>query len=582
MVHLAKSKEKQWIVQAITDEARAFAQKLKVSPMLAQILINRGIDETDEAKAFLQPKLIDLIEPEKMPGVKQAVERLKKAIEAKEKITIYGDYDVDGITSVSILWQMIRMLGGNVDYYIPHRLDEGYGLNTEAIESLAEKKTKVIVTVDCGVTAIEAVDFAGEKNIDVVITDHHQLASQLPKACAIVHPLLDDDYPNKASCGAMVAFKLAWALAMAFSPTGKLDGQKKQLMIDATSLAAMGTIADVVELVGENRSLASFGLKILSKSSLIGVKALVESVGLEGKGLDSVHVGFRLAPMLNAAGRMGHARLAVELLTSESKLQAVQIADYLKQQNNQRRKYEKKIFKHACQMVLAAGLNHPDNKSIVLADESWHSGVIGIVASRLVDKFHRPTIMINSATKNNLAQGSGRSIAGFNIFDAIQSCQKNLVGFGGHKMAAGVKLLPQNIEKFASDFEKFAKENLKYEDIVEKVFVDVETDLKLLTMAAVTELNMLQPFGAGNREPMFVTKNVTLAAVPRTVGAKNDHLQITVTDNTATVKCIGFSMGKYEKKLANHNFSIAYLPQINHFNGNSMVQLVLKDISITD
>ncbi|HCO93442.1 MAG TPA: single-stranded-DNA-specific exonuclease RecJ, partial [Phycisphaerales bacterium] len=331
----------------------------------------------EEASVFLRPKLTELIEPSRMPGIEPAVQRIKQAIANREKITVYGDYDVDGITGVAILWQVLTILGADVDYYIPHRIDEGYGLNVEAIGTLAKSGSKLLVTVDCGVTAFHSAETAAQLGLDLLITDHHQLNSKLPRAVAIVHPGLEESYPNQDSAGAMVAFKLAWAIANEFNPGRRLEPKLREFMLSATSLAAMGTVADIVDLRGENRVLTSYGLKALPDCKLSGIEALIETAGLTGHSLDSFHIGFRLAPMLNAAGRMGHARLAVELLTSDSPIRSTQIAEYLKEQNTLRQQCERKIFKQACEMIVERDMNHPDRKSIVLASENWHTGVIG-------------------------------------------------------------------------------------------------------------------------------------------------------------------------------------------------------------
>jgi len=573
----ARMQKKQWSIKPADDYAPQLAKLLNISPLVAQVLINREITEPESARAFLNPKLTDLIAPEKMPGVKNALPRIIKAIKDNEKITVYGDYDVDGITGVAILWQLLTMLNANVDFYIPHRIDEGYGLNPDAIRSLADTGTNLIITVDCGVNAVNSAKLAADLGIELIITDHHQFSNEIPKAFAIVHPALDTEYQNQCSVGAMVAFKLAWALANEINNGEKLTSELREFMLNATSLAAMGTVADVVDLIGENRTITSYGLKSLPHCRHHGIQALIESAGLTGQGLDSVHIGFRLAPLLNAAGRMGHARLAVELLTSDSAIRSKQIADYLKEQNVQRRSCERKIFKHACEMIVQQGLNHPDNKSIVLADDTWHTGVIGIVASRIIDKFYRPTIMIN--TSNGIAQGSARSVPGFDMLAAITACSEHLNTFGGHKMAAGLTMQPDKIKLFAEKLESFAKDNLTHEDTIDKLNIDAEVSLDAFTKQAVSQLKNLEPFGRGNSEPIFVTKGVRLAAKPRRVGAKGDHLQIAVTDTTNTIRCIGFSMGKMEKKLLeNEFFNIAYRAQLNEFNGTTNVQLVLTDI----
>jgi single-stranded-DNA-specific exonuclease len=572
--------KKQWVIQPANDRAEQLAQSLKVSPLLAQVLINRGITDAQAAGIFLRPKLTELINPLQMPGVESAVHRLKQAITNKEKITVYGDYDVDGITGVAILWQVLSMLGADVDYYIPHRIEEGYGLNAEAIGTLAKSGSKLVVTVDCGVTAFSSAELAAQLGLDLIITDHHQPDPELPKAVAIVHPLLEQSYPNQESAGAMVAFKLAWAVANEFNSGRKLEPRLRDFMISATSLTAMGTVADIVDLRGENRVLTSYGLKTLPECKLSGIQALIETAGLTGHRLDSFHVGFRLAPMLNAAGRMGHARLAVELLTSDSPIRSMQIAEYLKEQNNQRQQYERRIFKQACEMIIERDLNHPDRKSIVLASENWHTGVIGIVASRIVDKFYRPAIIINAAaSENGIVQGSGRSIPGFCLLSAIKACSQHLVSFGGHKMATGITIEAERIDRFAVEFEAYAKQNLNENDVVAKLHIDAVAQLDKFRKETVSELQLLGPFGQGNPEPIFATKGVRLAHPPRRVGSGREHLQLVITDNTAAVRCIGFRFGKLEKKLLeNEFFNIAYQPQINTYNGNSNVEFVLTDI----
>ena len=598
MLLWAGRQKKEWIVKPPDDSCAELASVLKVSPLTAQVLINRGITDNEQGNVFLRPKLTELIEPDRMPGIKPAVERIKAALANKEKITIYGDYDVDGITGVSILWQVLKLLGGNVDYYIPHRIDEGYGLNIEAIESLAKSGTKLLITVDCGITAFETAELATELGIELIITDHHQIIDEgngnpprVPRASVIVHPSLDKSYPNQDSAGAMVAFKLAWAIANEFSSGVRLQPEIREFMLSATSLAAMGTIADIVDLRGENRVLTSFGLKALPDSKLSGIQALLESLGLTGQKLDSFHIGFRLAPMLNAAGRMGHARLAVELLTSENLARSMQIAEYLKSQNDQRQKVERRILKEAVEMIVHRSLNHPDRKSIVLACENWHIEIIGIVASRIVDRYHRPTILLGlppNKEKSDLgnsekiiAQGSARSIPGFSMISGLKACSHHLDSFGGHKMAAGVTIESEKIEQFAEDFESFAKENVKEEDIISKLEIEAIVPLNKFRLETVKELQLLGPFGEGNPEPVFATKGVRLAAHPKRVGTNGDHLQLVISDNTATLRGIGFRFGRFEKKLLEYEyFNVAYQPQINNFNGNTTVEFNLIDIQV--
>jgi single-stranded-DNA-specific exonuclease len=585
----ARMQKKRWVICPPDKCSEQLARILKVSPLLAQVLINRKVCDARAGAVFLSPKLTELIAPEQMPGIKPAVQRLKQAIKNKEKITVYGDYDVDGITGVSILRQILTLLGADVDYYIPHRIDEGYGLNPEAVRSLAESGSKVLVTVDCGITAFSSAELARQLGVELIITDHHQPEEQLPEAAAIVHPALEESYPNQDSAGAMVAFKLAWAIADEFSSGQKLRSDLREFMLNATSLAAIGTVADIVDLRGENRVLTSYGLKVLPACKLCGIQALIDSAGLTGQGLDSFHIGFRLAPMLNAAGRMGHARLAVELLTSENPARAQQIAEYLKEQNTQRQLCERKIFKQACEMIVERGLDRPERRSIVLARENWHGGVLGIVASRIVEIFYRPTVLISTPASDGgrrttedgpvPAQGSARSIPGFPLRSALQACSRHLVKFGGHKMAAGITIEPAKIDQFAAEFEAYAGSNLTQDDVIAKLHIDAVAPLAEFSKDLVGQLQVLEPFGAGNPEPVFATKGVRLACPPRKVGARLDHLQLAITDNSGSVRCIGFSMAQFDKKLLDREFfNVAYHPHINTYNGCSNVEFILADI----
>jgi len=572
----ARMQKKQWHFLSADPIAGQLVDALKIPPLIAQVLVNRQVKTPEQAKSFLNPKLND---PEQMPGIIPAVDRIEKAVKDKQKITIYGDYDVDGITAVSILLGLFRLLGADVDYYIPHRVDEGYGLNIEAIDQIARAGTKLLITVDCGITAFDSAVAAEEKNIDLVITDHHRPSSdgKVPRAVAIVHPNLDKNYPAQFSSGAAVAFKLAWAVVNRIKGKSPTPPHLKEFLINATVFAAMGTIADVVDLRDENRIISSFGLRAISESSLPGIEALINAAGVKSKTIDSFHIGFCLAPVLNAAGRMGHARLAVELLTSDNALKAVRIAEYLKEQNKQRQQLEKKIFKHACSLIAEKGFNHPDRKTIVLASDEWHTGVIGIVAARLVDKYYKPTILFNVA--NGKSQGSARSIEGFDILAAVAACSKHLNSFGGHTMAAGMTIDADKIDAFADDFESCAAANWNDDEFVSRLDIDAVCSLAELSVPTVRLLSTLGPFGSGNPSPRFAAKGVRLSASPRIVGLGGDHLQIAVSDNTASVKCIGFGMAHLEKKLLeNEFFNIAFEPQIDDFYGEPAVQLVLKDI----
>ncbi len=573
----AGMQKKVWQVRPSSDRARSLADELNVSPILAQVLVTRQLQKADIARTFLSPKLTDLFEPESMPGVPAAAGRIRQAIENGEKISIYGDYDVDGISSVAILWHLLKMLGAHVDYYIPHRIDEGYGLNLDAVRQLAEGGTQLMITVDCGITAVDEIRLAGELGMEAIVTDHHQPGPVLPEAAAIVHPLLDPDYPNPASAGAMVAFKLAWGLANLYKRGGQIAPELRQYLLNATTLAGMGTIADVVDLRGENRVLVGYSLKALENSNLVGIRQLISTAELGTSDVDSYAVAFRLAPMLNAAGRMGHARLAVELLTTDNEVRAIQIAQYLKEQNRQRQKCQADIFKEAKQRVLQAGLNHPDRKTIVLADDKWHAGVIGIVASKIIESFYRPTILIS--TPNGLGQGSGRSIAGFNMHAALTACAEHLEGFGGHAMAAGVKVRTDKVKVFAEAFEAYAHAHMGSDKLESFLAIDAEAKITDFNERLMRELAWLEPFGEGNPKPVFAARGVRLIAPPRRVGSRNDHLQIAISDAGGAVRCIGFGMGALEKKLQEVEcFHVAFEPQYNTYNGQRNLQFVLNDI----
>ena len=559
------------------EKVEQLAKSLSISRAVAAVLSNRcGFDEC-AARKFLNPRLSDLIAPEKLSGLKEAADIILKAVADKKKITVYGDYDVDGITSTSILWRLLTMLGADVDYYIPHRVDEGYGLNINSIKEIAKSGTKLIITVDCGITAIEEIKAACELGVDVIITDHHCPAEKLPEAAAIVHPMLDG-YSNPGCCGAMVAFKLAWGICNIHKGKGKrLDAELKQFLLYATDLATLGTIADVMELVGENRSLTKYGLYSISQSQLPGLKALIQTVGLDGKDIDSTSVAFRIAPLINAAGRIGHARLAVELLTSDNELKSFRIAEYLKQQNNERRKVELQILKEAQILITASGMDHPDKKTLILAADSWHIGVVGIVASRLLDKFYRPTILFH--TVDDIAKGSARSIDGFNILEGIAACSKHLIGYGGHAKAAGLTIKTEKIPDFIEDFEAYAKENISDENITQTLKIDGLFNLADFDDRAIFQLEKLAPFGEGNPRPIFASRGVRLMGKPRAIGASGEHLQFAVRDSSGTMACVGFSMASLEKKLLEADyFSIAYEPQINDFRNTKTPQFIIKDI----
>jgi single-stranded-DNA-specific exonuclease len=597
---------RRWTVADADERAGELAQRLKTSPLIAQVLLNRGIIEPDDCHNFLRPSLKCLHEPSLIAHLPRAAERIAKAIRDGEKIVLYGDYDVDGITAVAILWHAIKLLGGRCEYYIPHRLEEGYGLNAEAVAQLCDAGAKLIVTVDCGITAIAPANIARERGVELIVTDHHewhelaapltdsepQHAPLLPNCYAIVHPRLRSPdgtqeslassrkaYPNPHLCGAGVAFKLAWGIGQAISGAPRVSEDFRNFLMDALALAALGTIADVVPLVGENRILAHYGLSNLKKSKLLGIQSLIRSAGLDGQILDSYHVGFLLAPRLNAAGRLGHARLAVEMLTDANLPRAEEIATYLEQQNRQRQAIEKQILEEAMEQALALKYDAEDCHGIVLGKAGWHAGVVGIVASRIVDRFNRPTIMVSLNDGEGLGQGSGRSVSGFHLARALEACGEHLEAFGGHEMAAGLKIRTSRFEDFRAAFCAFAARNIDPQLLVPELRLDASAELNHVTHSLVTDLKRLGPFGHGNRRPLFVCRGLTLSAPPRRVGKTGDHLQLLVKQGPSTMRCIAFGAGAlFEKLKPGMTLDLAVEPQLNEFNGHVSVELEVKDM----
>jgi single-stranded-DNA-specific exonuclease len=597
---------KRWIIAPPHARAAELADRLKTSPVIAQVLLNRGIDQPEDCFAFLRPSLKCLHDPNLLPNLPKATERIARAIREREKVVIYGDYDVDGITATAILWHAISRLGGEVDYYIPHRIDEGYGLNSAALNEIIDRGAKVIVTVDCGVTAVEQARVARERGVDLIITDHHEWhetappltdgedvhSAIQPKAYTIVHPRLPKDdcgiaqhYPNRAICGAGVAFKLAWGIGVAAGGNPRVSPDFRDFLVEATALAALGTIADVVPLVGENRILAAFGLGGLKQSKLVGIQALIESAGLTGQTLDSYHVGFLLAPRLNACGRMGHAREAVEMLTRADQARAIEIATDLERRNRERQAMERDIVEQAVKQVEDQKLDGDDCRAIVLSAHGWHPGVIGIVASRIVDRFCKPTIMVAFNENNGsgvIGQGSGRSIAGFHLARALEHCGEHLEAYGGHEMAAGLKVRPESFDAFRQCFCAYAFQHVAPEQLVPELRLDAQAELRQVTEAFVNDLKRLGPFGHGNRKPLFVSRGLQLAAPPRRVGKTGDHLQLTVRQGQSTMRAIAFNAGElFDRLTPGVTIDLAFEPTINEFNGFTNVELEVKDLQFS-
>ena len=605
---------KRWQIAAVDARAGELAGRLKISSLIAQLLLNRGIESPEDAGRFLRPTLGLLHDPALLAGVTKASDRIARAIRDGEKVVIFGDYDVDGITASAILWHAIHTCGGVAETYVPHRIDEGYGLNTAAIETLIDGGAKLIVTVDCGITAVEPVAAANARGVDVVVTDHHEWhfdangAAIFPDAHAIVHPKLavgggwevgggeeesgsqpipshlppptsHPPYPNPNLCGAGVALKLAWALGQSINGASKVSPAFRAFLLEAVALAALGTIADVVPLVGENRVLASYGLGHLKETTLTGLRALIDSAGLNGQKLDSYDVGFKLAPRLNACGRMGHARLAVELLTTADDAKAAEIAEYLEQQNRVRQATEKKTLEEALAQAIELGFDDETSRAVVLGSGDWHAGVIGIVASRVVERFGKPAVLV--ALANGEGAGSGRSVAGFHLARGFAACGDHLIKHGGHEMAAGLKVATEKFEGFREAFVAHANETIDVELLVPTLKIDATAELRDFTGGLVHDLQRLAPFGQGNRRPTFAVMNVTLAGPPKCVGKTGDHVQLYVRDGDTHMKCIAFGLGKceiMEQLVAGTRIDLAVVPSINEWEGRVSVELEVRDV----
>lgn len=573
--------ERCWVLAAPHPRREELAATARIAPLLAQVLLNRGVETAADAHAFLKPAFRDLLPPAELPGAEEAAEALHSAARAGQKIVIYGDYDVDGVTGTTILWHALRLCGAEVAFYIPSRFDEGYGLNREALTQIREAGANIVISVDCGVTAIEEAAHARALGLKLIITDHHLPKETLPAADVLVHPTAVRASRNPDLCGAAVALKVAWALAQRASG-GRASEQWRTFLLDATAFAALGLVADIVPLTGENRIIATYGLRQLRHTQNPGLRALLEVSGVAGKAsYDDYDVGFQLAPRLNAVGRLGHARLAVEMFTTAGPAQALQIARTLDQQNRQRQTVERNITKQAEALVTENGYDRDGCRGIVLASRDWHAGVIGIVASRMVDRFHRPTVMI--ALENGVGQGSGRSIKHFPLYDALNRCGEHLLSFGGHAMAAGLRVHADHVDAFRDAFCRVADNLLTPRDLQPRLELDDETPLAALTPEAVGVIDHLAPFGPGNRRVRLATTAVELVGSPRTCGKAGRHLQFTVRQGQEHRKAIAFGAGEHAEALADQRrLRLAFEPLVSEWQGRRRVELRVLDWKAAD
>ena len=554
-----------------------------IPPLIAHLLINRGMTTSEQARRFFDARLTALHDPETLPGAIEAAARIHSAILGGRKIVIYGDYDVDGVCGTSLLWSCLKLAGAkHVDYYIPHRVEEGYGLNGEALTYLAkERGAELVVTVDCGISAVKEALLARELGLELIITDHHHIGGTLPEADVLVHPRLPGStYPFGDLCGCGVALKLAWQVAKGFGDGKKASPHLREFLMESIVLVALATVADVMPLHDENRLLVAHGLKTLAKSPTIGLKALLEVSGLHGsKTINAGHVGFKLAPRINAAGRLERAMIAVEMLTTDDTVLAGELASKLDECNTERQRVEKEITAEARQMVEEAG-SIGDRGAFVIGREGWHSGVIGIVASRLVESYHRPTIVV--ALRDGHGQGSARSVPTFNLYDAIHACSEGLTGFGGHSAAAGLKLPSTLLPGFADRFDNHCRSTLTDDQKQKALWIDAEVALPQLDVKLVESIDAMEPHGIGNPKPIVQVSGVRIVGEPKPVG-DGTHLRFRIAQTGASVGCIAWKAAEKWKNLSPGTLcDLVGTPGINAFNGRREVQIEVKDLRVVE
>ncbi len=552
--------QKVWSVKKYDKEKiDELVKKYNISEMLAKLILAREIEDVD---MFLNGTLEDLKDPYKMKDMKKFVERIDKAKENNEKICIYGDYDVDGITSITVMYKFLTNLGLDVIYYLPDRLMEGYGVNTGALDKIKNEGVKLVITVDCGITAVEEVNYAKSIGLDMCITDHHECSDKLPEAICIVNPKQKDDETFSMLAGVGVAFKCITALAQKYN-------MPKDSYLKYLDIVALGTISDIVPLVDENRVISKFGLEMMKKTKNLGLKALLNIINF--KNIDSTMVSFGMAPRINACGRMGNAGVAVELLLEKDKIKADNLATKLNNQNTKRQQVEKKIFDAAEKMIQK---NHLDLKnSIVLYNENWHNGVIGIVASRLVNMYYKPVILLTK--ENGVVRGSGRCPTGFSLYDTLTKCKESLIQFGGHELAAGLSIEEDKIKEFTDVFEKVVTDGIVGE-VKQIISVDERINYRDLNVNLLKDISTLKPYGQANREPLFLYKGLKVQSI-RTI-KEDKHLKLTLRDDKYQIEALAFSQGNRRDELRlGDKIDVLCSVDINTYTTPRTIQLILQD-----
>ena len=537
-----------------------------LSDLISSILASRGIIEKEAVREFLNPTRDDFHDPFLMPDMEKAVDRILKAIQTQEKTIIYGDYDVDGITSITVLKKFLEERNLQVGEYIPNRLNEGYGLNKEAVKKIAEQGYKLIITVDCGISCIEEIKYATELGLEVIVTDHHEPAEELPKCLAVVDAKRkDNQYPFNQLAGVGVVFKLIQAISIKLN----LDNKEYLKYLD---IVCVGTISDIVPLVDENRVITKLGLKLVPISKNIGLRTLLASTGY--KEANSTTISFGIAPRINACGRMGEEKEALRLFLTNDLHEAKEITERLNNYNLERQETEKRIFKQALEQIENG---EKDKSCIVLGQEGWHHGIIGIVASKVTDIYFKPSILI--CFEGEEGKGSGRSIPGFNLHDAVMNCDTYVEKFGGHSMAIGINVKRENFEKFKKEFEEYTQ-NSHISDIIPIIQIDKQVDIKKINLQDVNELKLLEPYGEGNKMPIFLIKNLKILSIRSLSEGK--HIKLKLGIDNYMIDAIGFNMGEVaDKYLIGDKVDIVGSLEINQFGGNENIQVNLKDLRKT-
>lgn len=576
-----KSIKYKWKYEKIDDSLiKQVASENNIPKPVAELMIKKGIYSKDDIELFFNGSLKSLRNPFDIKDMEKAAERIAKAVMNHESIFIYGDYDVDGVTATALMYIFLMQCGANVSYYIPNRLEEGYGLNKDAINEIHHRGADLIITVDCGISAIEEVLLAKELGMDIIITDHHQPSKELPVAAdAIINPMREDDlYPNKTLAGVGVAFKVVMALRFTLRKHNFFQNDAPNIR-NLLDIVTLGTIADVMPLVDENRIFVRHGLELMSGDNVrIGIdelKKVIDSLSTVQK-MKTSNIGFQIAPRINAMGRMASSDQSLKLLVTQNRNEARQLAIELDNENKYRQMIERDILQQTFDIIETN--RYADNEGgIVVASEGWHPGVIGIVASRVVDKYFRPTIILTD--DNGVYKGSARSIPGFHLYDGLSSLSDLLLSFGGHKYAAGVKIAKENLEEFRERFNKIVIENLNKEDFIPEINIDAEIDSKDITSEIMQYLEKLEPYGQGNKEPVFYMKKVSKYQYETFVGKEQNHLKCIFEKKGILFDAIGFNMKEYKSIVAeNDEFDILFSLVHNTWKNTKTIQLNIKDI----